>query len=134
MKLLSQLEKDLSRGEDYSNYIETFNDGVRLQDSMNILYMTEIRTYEIDMSDITDLRKVGEGQFAKVKKGKYHKAGKTTDVALKINKTALNCDTATEFITEENNLRYETDKIRFRFTSNFKTYLAYAYSLISTKL
>ena len=72
---------------------------------MNFLYMTEVRTYEIDMSEITDRRKVGEGNFAKVKRGKYHKAGKVLDVALKTLKRPLDNETATEFVMEEINLR-----------------------------
>ena len=82
-----------------------YNEGLKIQDTINYTYMVHIRTYDIDMADVKNMKKIGEGAFAVVYKGTYTMPGGSQQfVAVKRQKEPITEETATEFMTEELNL------------------------------
>lgn len=102
-KLLSELGRELDEinTDDYSLIYEA---GLTLMDKLNFLYMTEVRTYDINLKDIHDKEGIAEGSFGEVYSGNYEIDGVKHLVAVKMIKEALTEQSATEFLLEELNL------------------------------
>ena len=73
-----------------------------LQREWNFLFLQRIKLYDICICDVELQKCIGEGGFAEVYKGKW----KGKQVAVKLMKSLLNMVSATEFIREEQSLRY----------------------------
>ncbi|XP_035668260.1 uncharacterized protein LOC118410594 [Branchiostoma floridae] len=83
----------------------------RLQGNLDTLYMRDIRKYEIDYGNITCDRTtdfISEGCFGAVYRASLKKAdGSIQPVALKILKDDIIFDTVSEFLVEEDNLKFQ---------------------------
>ena len=102
---MSDLEKELDKKHDFQDYITAYNQGIKIQDTLNFTYMVHVRTYDIEMVDVKDMKKIGEGAFAVVYKGKYAMPDGTQQyVAVKRQKDAITEENVTDFMTEELNL------------------------------
>lgn len=113
-QLLEKLKKECDKKPvNKRQLISLYEKGCRLLDKMNYIYMTKVRTFDLNLSTIKDMKKIGEGSFAVVYKGKLIE--NDAPVAVKRLKASLREDNVTDFLTEELNIKRLQDRNIIRF-------------------